>query len=274
MASLSISRAWSETTAFVQREAGLVLPIAFLLVALPGAAMQYALPAPPQPAAVFDFETWMRDIRTVLVFAPVVAVLSLIGTIALSFLALRPGRTVGEALQVGGRRFIFLFLAWLLIALALMIAILPLVLLVGAGMAAGSGPSPGLVLLAPLIYVVLILAASIRLILATPVCAAESAGPIAILTRSWQLTRGHFWKLLGFVVLFWLAALVAIFAVSVMIGIVIAIAVGPPVPGSTGAFVVLLLTAVLQAIVTCLFTTMVSRIYAQLAGLGQDEIFA
>lgn len=273
MASLSISKAWSETTGFVQREAGLVLPVAFLLVALPGAAMQYAMPTPPQPGIGFDFETWMRDVSVVLWFSPLVAALSLIGTIALSYLAIRPGRTVGDALQHGLRRFIFLFLAWLLIVLALAVAFVPLLLVIGVQAAAGS-QSPGLVLLAALIYLVLIVAASIRLLLSTPVCAAESAGPIAIVMRSWALTRGHFWKLLGFVILFWLAALVAILAVSMMIGIVIAIAAGPPVPGSTGAFIVLLLTAVLQAIVTCLFTTMVSRIYVQLAGLGQDEIFA
>lgn len=272
MATLSITRAWNETVAFMQRESRLVLPIAFLLVSLPGAALQYAMPT-PEPGAPIDLAGWMRDIRTVMLFLPVVAILSLIGTIAINHLAIKPGRSVAEALQVGARRFIFLFLAWLLLALVAMVACLPLALLVkGQGFGAGQAPG-GLFLLAVLVYFLLILAASIRLILTTPVCAAESAGPIAILTRSWELTRGHFWRLLGFVLLFWLAAFVAIIAISAVIGIVIFIATGPPVPGSAGAFVVLLLSAVLQAIATSLFATMIARIYVQLTGAGEGEVF-
>lgn len=274
MATLSISRAWNETTAFVQREAGLVLPIAFLLVSLPGAALQYAMPT-PDPAAPFDLEAWMREVRPALLFAPFVAMLSLIGTIALSYLAIRPGRTVADALMVGLRRFIFLFLAWLLLALAAMVAAVPIFLVAGGVGAYGSMQAAGgLLLVLLLAYMLALLAASIRLILTTPVCAAENDGPVAMIMRSWALTAGHFWKLLGFVILFWLAALVAIFAVSVVFGIVIALAAGPPVPGSTAAFVVLLLTAVLQAVVTCLFATMAARIYVQLAGIGDEDVFA
>jgi Membrane domain of glycerophosphoryl diester phosphodiesterase len=272
MATLSITKAWSETVAFMQRESGLVLPIAFLLVSLPGAALQYAMPT-PQPGAPFDLAGWMQDIRTVMLFLPVVAILSLIGTIAINYLAIEPGRTVAEALQVGARRFIFLFLAWLLLGIVAAAACLPLFLLVpGFGFGGGQG-SVGLLVLLLLIYLILLLAASIRLMLGTPVCAAESVGPVGILMRSWELTRGHFWKLLGFVLLFWLAAFVAIIAISAVIGIVIVIATGPPLPGSAGAFVVLLLSAVLQAVVTALFATMVARIYVQLAGTGHGEIF-
>ena len=43
MANLSITTAWNETVAFIAREARLVLPIAFLLLALPGAAMQLVI---------------------------------------------------------------------------------------------------------------------------------------------------------------------------------------------------------------------------------------
>jgi hypothetical protein len=272
MATLSITKAWSETVAFMQRESGLVLPIAFLLVSLPGAALQYAMPV-PEPGMPFDVESWMRSFRTVALFAPLVFILGLIGTIAINYLAIKPGRTVAEALQVGARRFIFLFLAWLLLGLVAAALCLPLVLLaIWQGIGAGQGPG-GLFVLAALVLLLLFIAASIRLMLGTPVCAAESVGPVGIIMRSWELTRGHFWKLLGFVLLFWIAALVAIGAISAVVGIVIVIGLGPPLPGSAGAFVVLLLSAVLQAVVTALFATMVSRIYVQLAGTGHGEIF-
>jgi len=264
MATLSITQAWNETVAFMQRESRLVLPIAFLLISLPGAALQYGMPT-VEPGAPPDLAAWMRDIRTVLLFLPAVAILSLIGTIAINYLAITPGRTVAEALQVGARRFISLFLAWLLLALVAAVACLPLFLLLKGQAFAYGQALGGLFLLALLIYFLLLLAASVRLMLSTPVCAAESVGPIGIIMRSWELTRGHFWKMLGFALLFWLAAFVAILAVSAIIGIVIVLIAGPPLPGSASAFILLLLSAVLQAIVTSLFATMIARIYAQLA---------
>ena len=45
MANLSITTAWNETASFVQREARLLFPIAFLLIALPGGLFQMMLPA-------------------------------------------------------------------------------------------------------------------------------------------------------------------------------------------------------------------------------------
>jgi hypothetical protein len=216
----------------------------------------------------------MRDIRVVLWFIPVVAILSLIGTIAINYLAIKPGKSVAEALLVGARRFIFLFLAWLILGVAAGIAFLPMFLLL-PGQAFGQGQAPGgLFFVLVLIYFLLCMAAAIRLLLATPVCAAERVGVIGIITRSWALTRGHFWKLLGFAILFWIAALVATMAVSAVVGIIIALAVGLPSPGSTAAFILLLVTAALQAVVTCFFATMVARIYAQLAGTGEGDVFA
>ena len=41
MANLSVTGAWNETMAFMKRESGLVLPIAFLLVALPAAYVDF-----------------------------------------------------------------------------------------------------------------------------------------------------------------------------------------------------------------------------------------
>lgn len=272
MATLSITKAWNETTEFMRREARLVLPIAFLLISLPGAMLQYVLPT-PEPGVPFDLQAWMDNLPLFFLLALAAGLISLIGTIAINYLAIRAGATVGEALQVGLRRFIFLFLASLLLALAAVVACAPLFLLV-IGNAPGEGPG-GLFLLLLLIYMLLFIAAWIRLMMMSPVTAAENVGPIGIITRSWALTRGYFWKLLGFVILFAIAAIVAIVAISMVVGIIVALATGaPPTPGSTAAFVMLLVTAILQAIVTAFFATMAGRIYVQLSGTGQAEVFA
>ena len=51
MTGLSITAAWNETAAFMGREGKLVLPVGFMLIALPGAIVQAATPA-AQPNAL------------------------------------------------------------------------------------------------------------------------------------------------------------------------------------------------------------------------------
>jgi len=273
MASFSITTAWNETVEFLKRESRLVLPIAFLLVSLPGAALQYMMPT-PTPGQPPDLEGLMQGLKTVLLALPVVVVLSLIGTIAISYLAIRPGRTVGEALQVGGRRFIFLLLATLLLGIGAVCLFLPLFALIG--LYAPTPPPGALIFLLVLFYLILFLALAIRMMLITPIAAAEEAGPIAIIVRSWALTKGYFWKLLGFLIVFWITALIVVMVISIIFALIVTLFAGPPMPGSFPAFLLLLCSAVVQAVVTSIIATMVARIYVQLAGIGTTpaEVFA
>lgn len=270
MANLSITTAWNETTSFVRREAGLILPIALLLIALPGAALQLAMPAPP-PGEAAEPGLWM-------LLLPVVMAASMVGTVAISFLALRPGTSVGEALQLGLRRFIILFAAWLLLALGLAIVLLPLILLF-AGSAAFSGTADpaalaGPMLLAFLIFAMLAIALWVRLMLMVPVAAAEAVGPIGIIRRSWELTGGHFWKLLGLVVLLVILAVVVLVAISAVVGIFVIVAAGQPEPGGAAFFAIVIVSALLQSLISAFFVTLVARIYAQLAGPVDADVFA
>jgi hypothetical protein len=269
MATLSITKAWNETVEFVRREAGLLFPIAFMLIALPGGILQLFAPGPGASQA--------EQVRAVLMLIPfgvVAGVIGLIGTIALSFLALRPGNSVGEALQVGARRFIMLFAAWLLISLAAAVALIPLVLLLGIfGENGEPATVAGTVVLLLLLYLVVFIALWVRLMLMPPVAAVESVGPIEIIRRSWNLTAGHFWKLLGFVLLLVLAAIVVLLAATVIAGILIFLIAGPPAPGSASMIVLMLVTAVLQSVFTILFTTVSARIYVQLSGEETPRVF-
>ena len=87
MANLSITTAWNETAAFVQREARLLFPIAFLLIALPGAMLQALMPAAgARPAA--------RSPAPGSLLIPVLILASMIGKLAISYLAL--GRHLGR----------------------------------------------------------------------------------------------------------------------------------------------------------------------------------
>lgn len=269
MANLSVTGAWNETMAFMKRESGLVLPIAFLLVALPGALLQIVM---PQPAAGEPPEAGLW-----LLLVPVVAVAGMVGSLAISWLALRPGTSVGEALQVGLRRFLMLFLATLLVGCGFLLLLVPLLLLAGGGAALGGGDPGALVgaaLLALLVFAVVAVALWVRLMLMTPVAAVEKAGPIEIIRRSWALTAGHFWKLLGLVLLLLVAALVLVMVVAMVAGIILFALAGPPDPQSLSMILITIVSSLLQAVLGAIFAVLVARIYAQLSGDKTESVFA
>ncbi|MFN3389846.1 MAG: hypothetical protein ACK40O_13065 [Allosphingosinicella sp.] len=265
MQKLSITQAWNETAVFVKRDLGPLFTIAFALMALPSIIMQALAPQPtpedPDVGAAF------------LLLLPVVIVLSLVGSIAITALALRRETVVGSAIAHGFRRFLPLLGASLLIGIAAMLVMIPVILAAGISLEDLTAPTPAAVgglMLAMLVLFVVFIAIWVRLMLMTPVGTNEPVGPIAIIRRSWALTAGHFWKLLGFVLLFGIAAVVVMMVITMVIGIVIGLVAGAPEPGSLSGLLLLIVGGVLNAAFVVFFTTMIARIYAQLAGAGTD----
>jgi hypothetical protein len=259
MLNLSISSVWNETAAFVKREAGLLFPIALALIAVPAAFLQMFVPQ-PTPGETPEPGSWM------LLFIPVM-LLSALGSLTLSVLALRPGTSVREAFGMAGARLIPLLLALLVVMIAFV-----LLFVVFAVIAAAAGMSPGVILLLTALGTAAALYLWARLMLVTPVAAAEPVNPMAILRRSWALTGNHVWKLLAFLVLVMIAMLVVTLAVGAVLGILVVLVAGTPEPGSLSAFLVLLLGAVVNAVIVTYFTVMIARIYAQLAGPATSGI--
>lgn len=267
MATLSISEAWNESAGFARREAQLLFPVAFLLMALPSAVMQLFTPQ-TVPGQLPEPGLWLA-------FLPVVIVLSLVGTLAITHLALKPGSSVAEALQLGARRFIFLLGAALLVSVAGGLLVLPLAIIATIlGGATTGAPTPAAVGLLILFCLPVLVFFWVRLVLMTPVAAAESGGPIAIVRRSWALTSGRFWPLLGFLILCVIVLFVLSIAVGAIGGLLIFVIAGAPEPGSLAMLFVLLLSAVVNAIVGALLAVVLARIYAQLAGPGRADVFA
>jgi hypothetical protein len=254
LADLSLNTAWNETAAFVKREARLLLPTAFLLIALPAAVLQALVPSPTSGEAA-EPSGWLF-----LLFIPMVLI-SIVGTLAITNLALRPGLTVGEAIRLGVRRLLPLIGATLLLALGIILLMIPLVLL---AMLVGTAPAAVFVLSLLIAGVALFL--WVRLMFVTPVAAVENEGPVGILRRSWRLSGLHVWQLLGFILLVVIVFIVLTLAVSALAGIVIILLAGQPEPGSFSSFLILLVGALLQAVLTVYFICIIARIYAQLAG--------
>lgn len=276
MANLSITRAWNEAAEFVRREAGLIFPVAFLLLALPNALLEAFTPPAPAPGESPEPGLW-------LLLIPLLGLASIVGNVAISYLALRPGSSVGEALRRGAGRMPALLGAGLLVGLGFLIlffivAGIVFALVPGAIAAVEAGATTGAMVTAVTIVFLLVLPVAFyfgaRLMLTTPVAAAEGAGVFQILKRSWQLTTGHVWKLVGFLVLVGILVGVLTGAIRAVTGILFAIVAGPLEPGSTSAWLVIVVMSLANMVVFAYLNTTIARIYAQLAGERTDQVFA
>ena len=272
MTTLSLNEAWNDTAAFVKREWRLLVPIALLLNALPMAFAGAMLPQlgqgrTPEPGP------WLFAI-------PAAAFIGIIGSVALSYLALAPGRSVGEGLKRGLGRFLPLLGLYLLFGLAIgllfgVVAAIAMLLVPGLDPTAPSqGALAGFGLILLVVMVPVLLFVSTRLLLVAPVAAAEEGGPLAIARRSFALTKPHFWPLLGFIILAGILSNVIQFVAQAVVGIPFLLLAGPPERGGLSGVAILLVTAIVSTVVTVYLTTMVARIYLRLARGPDSDVFA
>jgi hypothetical protein len=262
MTTLSISKAWDETSDVLSRDGKLIGTVALAAVLLPAAIS--GVIAPPPNLSGEQPPSWM-PVLTILV-----EIAGIVGQIAIMRLALGPATSVGEAITHGLKRLLSAFGAILLFAFPLAI-VLAIVLTAFAGpgkleaMAAGGPPDPALVP-AILIWALLVLAILVRFQMILPVATAEDGGPIHIFRRSWELTAGHYWRLLGFLALVCLVAIVVLFTAQITGGLLAQALFGEAKPLSISALVIALITGVVQTALMVVVATMTARIYAQLAG--------
>ncbi len=246
MTRLSITAAWNETAALVKREGGLFFLVAFGLISLPAVILQAAMPS-TAPGQAPEGGAWT------LLIIPVIA-LSIIGSLTITNLALGRVADARDAFSSGLRR----FLLGLIAALVALPVAFVLVLVAGTG--AGSLALLTAAIVAAFLFV------WVRMMLLNPVGAAEPLGPLAILRRSWNLTRGQFWKLLGFVFVLLVVFVVLTLAVAAVFGSVVILLAGQPRDGNLSEVLILLMNGLLNAGLAIVLTVMVARIYAQLVG--------
>jgi len=196
-----------------------------------------------------------------LLLALVAVVCLLIGVVAISRLALGPTVTVGAAIGLGLRRALPLVAASVLWALPFML----LFVLLLAPYASQPEAAPTLVSLIVLVLMIAYVVVGIHMILITPLAANEGTNPIQIIRRSWQLTRGHWWKLFGFFLLFFVALGALLLAVTSVTGTFATLAGGGLEPLSVSRLLVSLAGQLVSAGGLILVIVMLTRIYAQLS---------
>lgn len=283
MASLSISAAWEEGARIAAREFRLLFPIAFLLSVVPSLLVTTLMPT-EQSVEMMQFVQFVQrnGIGSIILIAILVGIvvmaISTLGNMTISYLALRPGTSVGEGFGVAIRRLPSVLGAFFLITLAAMAVLVPLFLLfVPAAATTGAAGAIGSVLLLTILMMVGIAALSARLLPLVPAGVAEPLGPIALIGRSWSLTKGYFWQLFGTILLLGLIYSVMLGIIGMIIGLLVMMTIGSPmptpfdpVPNPTAVFVNDLILSVIGCIVTIFMLSFFARIYAHLSGRTQE----
>ena len=263
ISTISIGAAYGEAAAFARREKRLLAPLVLALLVLPMVVSQLVQPNDPF-AAGSEIQPWI-------LIALVALVLQLIGQMVVSRLAMGWSGSLGQALQLAVRRLptaigaLLLYFACLTLLLVPMITIL---LLLGGG----GAPSAGATRFINSLTLVALLVAVPRVMLVAPFAMAEAIGPWALVKRTWQASRGQFWRLLGFFFLFLIASLILALAVSAVVGTLATLAFGAAEPLSLSRLLMALAGGLVQGIAGTLYAAMIGRIAVQLIGAPSKGI--
>lgn len=261
MTTMSIGKAWEETVAFVARERSLLFPVALLFVALPGLVLQEMTPP--------ELAEWKMNAASIPSVPPGFALAMLIGVVIIWFgslalfaLALRPGISVAEALRLSMARMPIL-LGTALVVLGLLLAMLVVAMMIVVGFTLVAKPvGAALAMLlatgvgAGTVY------GSVRLLLLNPVVIDGTEGVMASLRHGWALTRGHFWRLFGFILVLALLSAIVGAAAQAVFGVIGALIGGPEggrLAGGVGG-------AIVSTVVQVYMLVMLARLYRQAEG--------
>jgi hypothetical protein len=267
MSSLSIGKAWDEAKAALQANRRLIVPVALGMILLPAviaSMVEPQVPAGEQPPPGL----WMLVVLAMII-------IMFVGQLAMVLLVNGWRGSVGEAIAEAARRAPTLILAALMVGIVVILAF-SVILAIGMGRSIESGQfdwtsisTLGWVLLC--LAFVALLYFSVRLLLLVAVVAIETLGPIASIRRVFALTYGHFWRLLGFLLMLMIGFFVVALTVGAVIGALVTLVAGRPEPWSISLLLVALTGGLVQAGFVMVYTAMLARIYAQLSA-GQASV--
>jgi hypothetical protein len=186
--SLSLGALWEETLAFVRAEWGLISPVALLGFGLPMLILLLALPVEAAETGRVTPGLWM------IWFLPA-GLLSMIGSLAISALALRPAISVQESLALAVARMpqgigLFVLNIGVQVLLALPLSIVGLIEISVGGAAGTASSVANMAALAVTIWLF------VRVMPIWALLADRGLAPWAAAREAFRLTRGVYAKLL------------------------------------------------------------------------------
>lgn len=265
---------WDGAVDVAQGRAGILAPIAAGTLFAPSVIQNaFIAYAPTAPALV--------GLVSILV-----ALVSLWGQLQIIAVAFDPSTDAARARGQATARLLPSIGVGLVIGLIAVVAALPLVvMLVAAGMRLTPGaitnpalmtpPSPGVAAVAGLYALAFVLAAialGARLMPSNAVVLNERRG-VGAIARSFALTRGLTWRLIGVTILFGIVFLVATLAAQGIVGVVLRLALGPD-NIATATFLAAVVGAAVSATLFTLAYVFIARFYALLTGRVDDERLA
>lgn len=241
MTDSSFGGVWAATQVSVRRNAELVVPVAGAFLFLPQLALQLATgdTAP---------NTWFSGERSTLIIATflVVIAVSLVGQLVLTHIAVRDGtgqdRTLGAVIAASAGLALPALAANLMQGIMVGFGFLLLIL-------------PGLWLLA-------------RFLLVVPIITTETRDPIEALKRSWQLTEGNGFRVLGMLLILILGFIllsISISGLGAAVGVISTVAGGQSAEGwGIGRWLFEVMSAGVSAAISVYWVTFVAMLYRAL----------
>jgi hypothetical protein len=258
---VQMSTVWDRTTAFASAALARIMPIALLLLFVP-ISIQLAI----EPILV------KQDMATRFVVMALFWAIELFGTLSIMMLALGAAATPGEAARGALARlgtavatFILLFVAAGILAVPMGIGAAMSgvdMTALSAGQADASQISTGTALfiaLYAIVYIVVILWLTARLLVIEPVILAERRG-IGAIGRAFAMTRGLALRIVGVLILYAVVATVAVLAAQTVFGSILKLVA--PDDGDIG--VASVITAVIVGAVSAAFKTVAAVFVAKL----------
>lgn len=265
---VTMSAAWDRTTEFLSDNLGTVVTIAALTI-YPATVLQSVL----QPLDATATGAGKAGLGLVQIAG---SLLTLWGQLAIIALALDPARARGTAFKVAGQRLLPMIGVGLVVLLAFLALCLPVVLILAAGgadfTAMSQGVSPNLApgaaasaALYTLVLVPLIFWIGARLSVLASVVTGERLG-LGAIGRSWRLTKGYSWRIVGVLILFLIVMLVAVLAAQTVFGSIFRLALGGTGPVTTASVLTALVVGVVSTAATVIFSAFFAKVYTALAG--------
>lgn len=258
---------WDRTTEVLGGRAGMLFGIAALTLVLPAilrAALALAVPAMTPAGTLVG-----------MIAGIAAALVSLIGQLAIIAASSDPSIDAAAGYRLAIRRLPAAIGVAIVISLAATLLMLPAVAALVAAhvdmaqlntpgaMANISGGLASFIGIYGLVLLVVLILVAARLTVLNPVVLHERLGTGAIM-RSWQLTRGLTWRIVGVLILFIVVAFIASFAAQMVVGTIAALIFG------RDAVVVGLSVGIVGALLSALFTVVAlaftAQLYVALAG--------
>ena len=240
----SYSAVWDDVMALIRAHGSLIATLAAVFLFLPGLLISYLLPVPEtsDPSRILPIlkEYFAGNVHWFILSG----IVGMVGSVAILLLIFERGVTVGGAIAAA-------------------LPLLPFYLLtsLGGGLIIGLGL---VALILPGLYLFG------RLAPATVVVVAERRrNPADAIARSFELTKGHGWAILGLTLLVAIAALIALGVAAALLGLGLVVALGAEAATVPG----LILDSAANAIIATLMLLLDAAIYRRLAGSGLAATF-